>query len=42
MLAGYKEKSGLWFCFYPKSLSSVGKPDKAECLSVSMGKMAQR
>lgn len=37
-----KTKSGveLWFRSHPNSLSSVGKPNKAGCLSLSAGKMA--
>lgn len=37
-----KTKSGvkLWFSFHLKSLKPVGKPNKAECLCLSTGKMA--
>lgn len=37
-----KREVGLWSCFYPNSLSLVGKLNKAESLPMPMGKMALR
>lgn len=37
-----KRETGLCSCFYPNSLSLVGKPNKAERLPMPMGKMALR